>query len=1290
MQQEVVQYLQEYKMEKLKPLSIIILQIALLLGTTFAVSYILHESTIPAQIVRENKQPSTKFIIISLLIKNLINFIFNDKNLVSATATITVDDLSKGAYTCIKSKSGKSCQEFPSSQCATECDGVCVPSPRKDVSECKPGTCYDSTEGTCQTGSPKSTCEPAGKWFDDPYGNIPQCRKGCCILGGEQTFFSSPQQCARKAAVLGLSKEFRQDVSTEIACLVLANSQEEGACVYDFEFEKTCKFETKSSCLEQRGEFHIGLLCSNPSLNTNCEKQKKVACIQGKDGLYWFDSCGNRENIYDANKIRSYNNGKLLAKNESCSVGTSTNPLANQKTCGNCDYLMGSTCGDKTSSEKLSDSSQDFVCRDLRCRDDKGVLRENGESWCAYQGSIGTDKGASNLLRGTDTPGSGNFRKVCFNGEIRTEPCADYRNEICVQSDLAITGGKTFSSAACRLNRWQQCVDYNTEVKKGDKKAGELVRDDKCLKNPDCFIKEVKVSDNFKFKLCAPKYPPGFNLVDNGEAGQELCSLANQKCTVVYVKGLGGWECKANCDCETKKFAEQMNDLCTSLGDCGTEANYQGDLTTNSKIYKNGKLQKNIFSTQYTSKLKTYATPQSGMKPADPGNLTEMFGELGFPGGLGSPGDIKDPNKIVGTLGMISGLGGIMILAGVAAYAYLTTGVGVAAGYSGFSGLLVGGFNSMSPALGGFMGALAGAAIGVAVVSIMIKMLGIGAGLPPELVYTLMAAGAVAGAMAAMYLLNLQVLGAACSNPVTCLAGIVIVIIILVIFKLLGIGDVEKITYKFQCNPWQPQNGGSKCSQCGKDVASDGSTPQCTRYACQSLGQTCEFINEGTDQQACVDINPNDASAPQIKPMQSALQPGFSYSDVSANGFKVKSSEECIKAYSPLSFGIQLNEPGYCKMDTEHTPGFDDMEFDFGGSTLYKTNHTTIFNIPSIESLGLPGYDPNRRADYSLYVRCQDKKGNKNVNEYTINFCVKPGDDLTPPIVTAREPLSEWLAYNATEQESSIFTNEPAECKYDSQNKDYDQMSSSFACSNAIIEQEPQGWKCDATFPIEKNDSIFYVRCKDQPRLVETGTKHRNKNMESYQFILKRTTSNLQIDSITPDNETITSGVEPVSVEVKVETSGGVDGTATCSYKMGNSYIEFFETLGSTHKQVFQSFYSGDKVLPVRCEDLAGNVVERTASFNIQIDTTAPEITRVYQQSGLYIVTNEPSECFFITSSPNDANSCNFNIENSTQMSGLEFVHTAPLDNTLTHYIKCKDSFGNLPGTCSIVVRKGI
>ena len=365
-------------------------EIVLLVTMGIAFSYMLSEAYKNEPAVLTNKDKigivDSLKIIYKFIVENLVG-----KGLVSALAA---SDLSAGAYTCLKDKNGSICQQYPSSECDSKCNSTCIPATRENVLQCKLGTCYDGVEGTCQTGSPKATCESsAGQWFDDPNGNVAQCARGCCILG-QQTAFVTDRQCTSMASSRGFEKEFKPEVKTELQCLVLARSQEEGACVFSALSpidKNNCKFTTKASCLQQNGDFIAGYLCSAVELNTRCEKQATTSCVEGLDEVYWFDSCGNKENIYSTNKVQSWNSGKVLSKNESCSIGTASNKLSNKATCGNCNYLTGSRCGLKTTSEKLADGSQNVVCRDLRCTDSTGKVRENGESWCAYQGAIGVD-----------------------------------------------------------------------------------------------------------------------------------------------------------------------------------------------------------------------------------------------------------------------------------------------------------------------------------------------------------------------------------------------------------------------------------------------------------------------------------------------------------------------------------------------------------------------------------------------------------------------------------------------------------------------------------------------------------------------------------------------------------------------------------------------------------------------------------------------------------------------------------------------------------------------------------
>jgi hypothetical protein len=767
-----------------------------------------------------------------------------------------------------------------------------------------------------------------------------------------------------------------------------------------------------------------------------------------------------------------------------------------------------------------------------------------------------------------------------------------------------------------------------------------------------------------------------------------------------------------------------MNDLCMSLGDCGASVNYIGDLGESYSVKGTPKLGK-----KYLDGLKGYSSPKDGQF-AEVGNLSAFYGELGIPGTLGDAEKPTDPSSGATTFALATGgLIGVPIIYLAQSQGGLgfLQSIGLVGGTSPTSsplvvrGLFEGSLASTEPAaagapvpgLEGFGGALAGAAIGLAVTAILIKITGIGAGLPPAITYGLLAAGALAGGIIGF---NVTIGGAAkacAGGPAGCIIGAIILVVILVL-KLLGIGDTKKKIVQFSCNPWQAPRGGFDCDKCGQDGF------PCSKYSCENLGQTCEFINEGTSDEQCVNIAPDDVTAPTIRPSQNGLSDGFRYTEVGSGGFKVEGTggEECIKAHNPLSFGIELDEPAQCRYDTVHTGSFDEMAFSFGGRTLYLEEHRQIFTVPNLESLGLPGFDPSRRADYSLFVRCMDKSGRVHDGEYVINFCIRPGDDGTAPQILSHSPEFESLKHDASEQNVIVYTNEPADCKWDTDDKVYESMANDMACANDIQDQGIRGFACEGNLPIGDGENKFYVRCKDQPWLreasgekgaaiiIDEGTdengnvetrevavdpgRRRNVNTQSYIIKYSRSVSNLMIDSISHDGDIIKAGVEPVSVEVIAKTSGGVDGTAKCSYSVGgSSQIDFFETLGSTHRQVFQSFSAGEKLLPVYCVDSAGNIAERTARFSIEIDVAPPKITRVFDKSGtLVVVTEENAECGVVVG----GESCGFNLGDPevNLMSGLGREHSYSFNSKDAHYIKCRDSFGNIGGGCGIIVRRGV
>jgi len=1263
-------------MNNIQTKAISIFEIILLISLSISFSYMVNESNYHTKYDNQND------IFIGKALALIGKIIFSDNFVSAQGVNLQLSDASGGANTCLLSKSGEYCKQYPSSSCDNECSTSCIRAPLSQVNECH-GTCYNPINGVCTFNSPKALCP--SNWINDSNGNVNQCRLGCCVLG-QKTSLVTDQECSYLSSGLGIQKDFRASVTNTISCLALENNKISGACLYGN--ERQCRFVTKEECQNSiKGQFFENSLCSNSALNTSCEKQASTGCVEGKDEVYWFDSCGNRENIFSVPRTGSWNNGFVLDKSQSCNI--STNGKVN---CGNCNYLQGNICGRASSKSEVSVG--DFVCKDLSCIDKNGNKRQNLESWCAYQGSTGVEGN-----RGTDTPGSRHFRNTCIRGEIVRDSCADYRNEICVQADTDIGSGKKFSTAACRINRWQECVYYNTFTDK----AKSL---DSCNKNPDCFVKGVKLSSEMQFNLCAPKYAPGFSLEENGrgDGAESICSLANQKCKYIKVKKLSGKK-EINKECLTKQFTEQMNDFCTSLGDCGAKVNYLGDLSESYSVINAPKL-----SVSYLSSVAKYADERLFKgKFADPGDIGRFYGSFGVT--FSEAGFNKDalgmkPQQTSAMIQQYAGIAGIGLL--------VVEAGGFVAGSAGLFGGFSAGTAGVIPAATytAFSGALAGGAAGLAITGYLLKISGVGRGLPDGVAYGLLALGAVGGAMAGMAFASaastasaagaglFSSLGSGFVGMFTNPAGLIILavaLIIIGILKVIGIGKVTEVEVSFTCKPWQAKSGGRDCGKCGSDGF------PCSKYACESLGQTCEVINENTDKPECIDVNPGDSSAPIIRPFLEIITNLHRYDEINDNGFKIKSQGGCLEPYTNMIFGIKLNEAGECRFDTKHTNSFEEMEDTFVHSSLYKQNHTIQFIVPSLEEFGIDSLRPNASAEFNIYARCRDKRGNLNVNEYVINSCIKKGIDITPPVIVWKSPIEEIFAWNSTEEMISLFTNEPAECKWDKSDINYSSMSNEMQCANSFSDRKIYGWECFGDFPIDNKKNIFYVRCKDQPYLVNDSvisdipinstankTLTRNVNVQSFNFSIMRSENALKIDKLEP-NGTIIFGNAPASVLLDIRTSGGVNGRANCKYSISSPYLlssgdSFIPPGQITHRANLQLF-EGLHDVEIHCEDIGGNVARKISHFNVKIDSVAPKVTRVYVKNGvLNVVTDEDAKCSYLFEE-NCANA----FTNGTSMNGENGkVHSIQYNAGKTYYISCKDKFErSLGSVCNAIITPG-
>ncbi|MDI6737372.1 MAG: hypothetical protein QME12_02540 [Nanoarchaeota archaeon] len=541
-----------------------------------------------------------------------------------------------------KTKAGEWC--VYTSEDNVEAGAKFTPTICEQTSYCKIGCCYSSDEGRCFRNTPRAACTAEGAtWNQDAMCGIGQCTKGCCVLG-DQAFFVTEVKCKQTASMYPeVQMVYNKDIKSEAECVASAKSQELGCCVK----EDGCGFMARASCgvseepiaagdnttKKAAAGFYKDMLCSNDQLNCGCAKQKTTGCV-GED-VYWFDSCGNRENIYNSDKRASYNNGYVLKESESCTGS------AGDVNCGNCDYPAGNVCGADT---KKKMEVGNYICIGLGCKetykDDvspnaNGRSKKNGESWCVFDSMPG-------LAR--DLVGSRHYRHLCVNGEEMVETCKDFREEICVQGKMGesalrnldalrqLFGEGDYVEAGCRDNRHENCFACNQYLSEQEKTSGLtetiIEKRKECCKNEylrDCYwLPSVTAgAEKGLDGTCVPQIPPGLKFWGDASqseravtastdpaaqtstpssAADQKCGQASTECIVTYqMRGLerlmgkfgnvlryallispqesGGWKIVKNEQCTKKDWVIAGNQICKSIGDCGAYYNIQGRST---------------------------------------------------------------------------------------------------------------------------------------------------------------------------------------------------------------------------------------------------------------------------------------------------------------------------------------------------------------------------------------------------------------------------------------------------------------------------------------------------------------------------------------------------------------------------------------------------------------------------------------------------------------------------------------------------------------------------------------
>ncbi len=577
--------------------------------------------------VISKKKLLTIFLIAGILALTILFF----TNKVSA-------DTPANSYCCEKLQGGGWCQNVNDiSLCATG-NGLSTPAPTscQSTSYCRLGTCVNPQEGTCLPNVPSQVCQNSkGTWFDGTPSTIPQCKLGCCFIG-DQTAFVTQTRCKNFAGVYGVNTTFRTDITDETTCIESANPQQMGACVLDNGVTRNCRLLSRGDCQQLQTassgnttvEFHEGLLCTAETLNTECAPTKNTECVPGQDQVYFVDSCGNMANVYDSSKLKDptyWTN--IIDPSASCNPGSSN---AGSSSCGNCNYLAGSTCKPYQRGNQQTPnqpSTGNFVCADLSCHYN-GKVYSQGSSWC-----VTNTQGAS-----SNSPGSEYAVQRCFNGEVTTELCDPYRNQVCLQGSLN-GSSSSFPVAECAVNRWEDCTVQTNEqdclntdqrdckwvnlTSATDENGNPVVVNSNGTLVPQgqgqkFYVGTVNVG-GFSLQLtkeigaaCVPEYSPGFvfwngtqDSKDSGLASpQAICAQANQKCVVKFTRnavggflGISSWSCQSGCECvglskgahlpdinAVSQWINQRMGMCVSIGDCGNKTNYIGNPGYNSNI----------------------------------------------------------------------------------------------------------------------------------------------------------------------------------------------------------------------------------------------------------------------------------------------------------------------------------------------------------------------------------------------------------------------------------------------------------------------------------------------------------------------------------------------------------------------------------------------------------------------------------------------------------------------------------------------------------------------------------
>jgi len=541
----------------------------------------------------------------------------------------------------------------------------------------------------------------------------------------------------------------------------------------------------------------------------------------------------------------------------------------------------------------------------------------------------------------------------------------------------------------------------------------------------------------------------------------------------------------------------------------------------------------------------------------------------------------------------------------------------------------------------------------------------------------------------------------------------VITIAFTAVYMVVGYQLYTREVFTFKVGLWQPATGGSECNKCNSlEIAGEN---VCSEYVCHSYGAACEWVNNATEYETCIEVNVGDSASPIITPVKeiygSNVFPTNDYDYLTSSaGSKIiynKDTNKCVPAFSSIKLAFKTDESANCRISLEIGNDFTNM-LTLAEGTSFTKNHT--LTLPSIVSasesaLATAGYTLTNDGNYKFYIKCEDVQGNINSVDYMMAFCVQSGPDTNPPEITGTNPATDsYISYGLRNISNfQVYTNEPADCKWDFQSKNYKYMNYNFSSCSQTINEPLSGYNlgCETDLTGFKSgvENKYYIACIDQPELKGTEDERNRNEGDAYELVLQGTEQLIVQDVKINDKEngtTISDSTDYINVKLEVTTIGGAEnGEAKCKYGTDGKTYSLFNNNNDRNYLTTntQNLYlqNGSYTYYLYCYDISGNTAESIVKFSVETDTASPSVVRVYKEEesdSLKLLTNEAGRCVYsITGS---ANPCSYLFNDGIEMSSTkDKEYTIEWDTNRVLYIKCEDKYENQPdpNECSIIIR---